>query len=65
VRNIRVVEARQDLCFAFESREPVGVSRNIGRQQLEGDLATELGVFGQPHLTHPALTELGSDFEIG
>ena len=54
----RVVEACQQTRLAFEAREALRVGGEGLWKHLDGDLASELGVFGLPHLTHPALAEL-------
>jgi len=40
----RVVERRHGPCLALEARQPIGVSRDLGRQDLDRHLSAELGV---------------------
>ncbi len=61
MRDVRVVETRQHLRLALESREAVGILGDIRRQHLERDLAAELLVLGAPDLAHPAGAELAGD----
>jgi len=43
-RDVRVVQRCEDLCFAPEPREPIGIVREGVRQDLEGYVAVQLGV---------------------
>jgi hypothetical protein len=51
----------QRLGFAGEACEPVGIGGEGLGQDLERDLAVELGVCGAPDFAHAALAELGGD----
>ena len=42
-QDVRVVDGRRHLRLALESRAEVGIVRQLGRQDLEGDLAAEAG----------------------
>ena len=52
--DVRVVEAGEDLRLPLEPGEPVWVSRERIREDLQRDLAVELGVGGLPDLAHAA-----------
>jgi hypothetical protein len=56
-----VVELREELCLTLESREALLVLGEIRRQDLDRDVALELGVVGAIDLAHPAFAELGGD----
>jgi hypothetical protein len=57
-RNIRMIKRGEDFRFALKTCEPV-VSRREGlRQDLDRDLALQLGIGGPIHLPHAALTDL-------
>ena len=47
------------------SGDALGLGSELGRQQLQRDLAVEPLVERSVHLTHPSLTELGCDPEVG
>ena len=57
-------EAGQDLGFALEAGEALGVRSDGLGQDLDGHLATELGVFGAIHGPHAAFAQLGGDPEM-
>ena len=48
--NVRMVQRGEHFCFALETREPIGVSCERGRQDLDRDLAFQLGVGRPIHL---------------
>ena len=56
-----VVQAGEHLRFPLEPGEPVGVSGEGVRQDLQRDIAAELGVGGAIDLPHPAFTDQGGD----
>src|SRR6516225_21742 len=60
-RDIRMIERRQYLRLALETRHAVGIRGESVGQQFDRDLAPELRVGGAPDLTHAALAELGGD----
>jgi hypothetical protein len=60
-----MVQTRQDLRLALESREAVGILGDIRRQDLERDLATELLIVGPPDFPHPAGAEGSADPILG
>ena len=62
VRDVRVIEGRQRLRFACEPRQPVGVAGERVGQDLQRDVAIELGIARAEHLAHPAGADAGDDF---
>ncbi len=60
-----MIQRRQDLGLALESRQTLGIARHRLGQHLDRHLPPELGVLGTVDLTHAALTELGGDLEMG
>ena len=57
-----MVQGRQRLRFARESREPVRVTGEYLREDFERDIAMELRVARAKDLTHPADADAGDDF---
>ena len=55
--DVRVIEGGQRLGFAHEAIEAVGVVLERGRENLDGDLALQLGIAGAIHLAHSARPE--------
>jgi len=55
----------QHLCFALEASQAAGILRENVRQNLDGDLAIQLGVGCPPDFAHAALAELGCDAIAG
>ena len=62
VRDVRMVQRREHLRFAREPREPFGIVGEGVRQDLERDIAIELGVASAIHLAHPAFADRRCDF---
>ena len=60
-----MIEPRQDLSLAGEAGHAVGVGRKRFRQDLDGNLAAELGVGRTPDFAHAALAEFGRDAVMG
>ena len=60
-RDVRVIQGREDLRLALEPRQPLGVLGHRLRQDLDRDLAVELGVPRPVHLSHPARAERRQD----
>jgi len=56
-RHVRVVDAREQPRLALETGQSVPVGRELLREQLDGDVATETGVMGPVHLAHAAGTD--------
>ena len=59
--DVRVVEAGEDLRLPLEPGEAVRISREGVGEDLQRDLAVELGVGGLPDLPHAALAQQGGD----
>ena len=59
--SIRVVEAGEDLRLPLEPGEAIRISREGVGEDLQRDLAVELGVGGLPDLAHAALAQEGRD----
>ena len=57
--DVGVVEAGEDLRLPLEPSEPIRISRESVGQDLQGDLAIQLGVGGLPDLTHAPFAEEG------
>ena len=64
-RNVRMIQRGQHQGFASEARHAIGILSEGFRQNLDSDVAVELGVDGPPHLAHAALAELGGDPVMG
>ena len=70
LRDVRMVEGGEDLGLALEAGQAVaaarlgcaGVSRQMRRQDLDGDVAIQLGVAGAIDLAHRAGAEGADDF---
>ena len=54
LRDVRVAERTEHLGLALEAAPAIGVGRNGGGQDLEGDVALESRVAGAKDLTHAA-----------
>ena len=59
--DVRMIERGQDLRFAPESGERLGVLERSARENLEGDLSTEFGIAGAIDLAHSTFAQLGDD----
>ena len=60
--DVGVIEGRERVGFAGESREPFGITGEELGQDLERDVAIELGVPRPIHLAHAAYADLDRDF---
>jgi hypothetical protein len=60
-----VVEGGQDLGFTPKTRHAAGVTGERLGNNLDGDVAAQLGICGAVHLAHPAFAELGGDAVVG
>ena len=60
--DVRMIQGREDLGFSLKTREPIRVSSEQERQDLDRDLTLQLGIGGPIHLAHAALAEQGGDF---
>jgi hypothetical protein len=61
LRDVRVIEGGERLRFAIEAGEALGVDREVGRQNYQGDIALQLGVAGLVDLDHPAGADWSGD----
>jgi hypothetical protein len=59
--DVGMVERREQLRFACEPCDAIGILRDGRRQDLEGDLASQPGVARPIDLTHPAGAERRQD----
>src|SRR5688500_18619411 len=58
VGHVRMIESCGCLSFLNEAKHALTTARQFSRQKLQGNIAVELRVFRQVHLTHAALAEL-------
>jgi hypothetical protein len=56
--------AGRNLRLTLEPGEAIRVVREGVWQDLQRDLAVELGVGGLPHFTHPAFAQFGGDVVV-
>ena len=54
VRDVRMVDRRERFCFAAEARDAFFITRELGRQDLQGNIAIEFRIARAIHLAHPA-----------
>ena len=57
----RVVQRGRSFGLPLETAESLCVVGELVRQELQGDVAPELQVFGLVHHTHPPATDLAED----
>ena len=62
VRDIRMVQGRERLCFAGEPGQPVGVAGECVRQDFERDVTIQFRVAGAVDQPHPALADVAQRF---
>jgi len=62
---VGMIQRGQDPGFPFEPGYTQGIPSKCLEQDLECDIAVQLGVMGTVNLTHPAFTELGFDSVMG
>src|SRR6516162_4727296 len=60
--NVRVIEGGEDVCFATEAGDTLGIAREARGQDLQRDVTSELDIFRAIHLPHAACTEGRDDF---
>src|SRR5262245_15103282 len=53
-RNVRMIERGEDTRFALEARQTIGMGRERGRQDLDGDVAPESRIARAVDLAHAA-----------
>ena len=56
-----MIQGGQDFCFTLKAREPFRIRRDSERQDLDRDLALQLGATCQKHLAHAAFAYLSRD----
>ena len=61
-RDVRMIQRREDLRFALEAREAIGIVRERVRQDLDRDVAIQLRVARAIDLAHAACADRGDDF---
>ena len=59
--DVRMVQRREDLRFALEPGQSLGIAGERGRENLDGDVAAQLRVAGAIHLAHAARAKLRDD----
>ena len=64
-RNVRVVQAAEDVRLALEPSQPIRISRKRLRQDLQRHLPVQRGVGGLIDLAHPALADEGGYVVVG
>jgi hypothetical protein len=62
LRDMGMIERGELLRLAPEPREPFGIGRDLGQQNLQGDVASQCGIAGAIDGAHPAFAEPGGDF---
>ena len=60
----RMVERGEDLRLAAEPGQALRLIGDLGREDLEGDVAPELEVAGAEHLSHPARADRVEDLVV-
>jgi hypothetical protein len=60
--NVRMVQGGEHFRLALKTGEPIGVTRERRRQDLDRDLAFQPGIGGPIYLPHPAFADLLGDF---
>jgi len=63
--DVRMIERGNGAGFALETRAPIFARGHLGRENFEGDLATELRVLGQINVAHTAGADLLEDLVVG
>ena len=56
-----MIERREDFRLPLEPREPIGIGGEQRRQDLDRDLALQLGIGGPKHLAHSTFADLRGD----
>ena len=59
--DVGMSESRGGAPFLLEAAAPVGALGELGRQDLNRDIAAEAGIVGAVDLAHGALAQLGGD----
>ena len=61
VRDVWVVKRGEDLSFATETRQPIGIVRDAREQHFNRDIAVQLGIACAIHLAHAAGADRSDD----
>ena len=61
-RNIRMIQRGEHFGFALEACDPIRIGRDRRRQNLDGDIALQLGIRRAIDLAHPACANWHGDF---
>jgi hypothetical protein len=62
LRDVRMIECRQELRFPAEPCEAIGIVGDGGQQDFDRDVTIQLRIAGAIDLAHPARADLGGDF---
>ena len=62
--DIRMIERGEHLRFANEASQTIGVTRHLGKQQLQRHIAIEIEIAGAKHTTHAACADRRQDFVV-
>ena len=65
MRDVRVIQRRQRPRFTFESRQALWIGREGLGQDLDGDVAPEVGIARAIHLAHATRAEQADDLVMG
>jgi hypothetical protein len=61
MRDVGMIERREDFGFALESRQPFAIVGDISGEDLDGDLALQPRIARPIHLSHTAGAKLRDD----
>ena len=61
LRDIRVIQRRQNLCLARKASHPLGILREGLWKYFDRDVTMQFRVRGAIDLTHPSFAQLGGD----
>ncbi|HKV09156.1 MAG TPA: hypothetical protein VJ725_13520 [Thermoanaerobaculia bacterium] len=62
--NVGMIERCEGLRLAAETRQPIGVSLRLGREDFEGHQPVQTQVLGFPDLSHSATAKQRHDAEV-
>ena len=62
MRDVRMIQRGERLRFAREPGQPIGIARERVGQDLDRDVAIQLGVARAIHLAHAAFADRRGDF---
>ena len=63
--DVLMIQRGEDLGFALEAGQALGIGGHGFGQHLDRDLSAQLHVFGEVDLTHAAFAELVGDSKVG